>query len=149
MRKDKPTGREIAEKARNIRLDKDNSVRGMKGGKSVEFTGVKLNPLASMDELEEGQVIGVLETEIEGDETGLPVGKYNMFITKENGDWHIYAESGGEVAGKAIRVSVKRHSWGDKEVDKPRFEEEGWCLFSICLISVWGFCLLEVGVFCF
>ena len=49
--------------------------------------------------MEDGQVIGVLETEAQGDETSLPPGKCNLFLAKEGNDCHTYAESGGRIVG--------------------------------------------------
>ena len=149
MRKEKPTGKEIAEKAQKIKLDKEKFVHGKKDGKGIKFTGTELPPLNSTEELEEGQVIGVLENEVEGDETGLPPGKYNLFLANVGGNWKVYAESGGEIKKEAARVKVEYHQWGKHKKEKPRFEPEGWCLFNVCLVSVWIFCLVSVGVLCF
>ena len=149
MRKEKPTGKEIAEKAKKIKLDKEKFVHGKKNGKSVKFTGAELPTLNSEEELEEGQVIGVLENELEGDETGLPPGKYNLFLANVEGNWKVYAESGGEIKKEAARVKVEYHQWGKQKKEMPRFEPEGWCLFNVCLVSVWIFCLVSVGVLCF
>ncbi|MCK4239580.1 MAG: hypothetical protein KAX33_10685, partial [Candidatus Lokiarchaeota archaeon] len=105
MRKEKPTGREIAERSKAIKLDKDRFVDAEKKGKKIKFTPTKLPPLKSLDELEEGQVIGVLENELEGDETDLTAGKHNIFIANVNGEWHGFAETGGKITAEAARVS--------------------------------------------
>jgi len=149
MRKEKPKGEEIAQKAKNIKLDKEKSVQGKKHGKNVKFTQSELPPLNSMEELEEGQIIGVVENEIEGNETGLPIGKHNLFLCNVNGNWKVYAESGGKITAEAVRVKVERHHWGECKAEKPNFNPEGWCLINICLVYVWIFCVVSVGFICF
>ena len=143
-----PSGREIAEKAKSAKLRPDRVIHGQKNGKNVTFTAADLRNLKSPKELESGQVIGVLETETEGDESGLPPGKYNLYLKKMGNEWKVYAESGGTVVGQAARVEVKTHGKPASEV-VPGFKPEGWCLISICLIDCWFFCCLEVGFICF
>lgn len=149
MRKEKPKGEEIAEKARKIKLDKEKSVQGQKQGKNVKFTQTELPPPTSMEELEEGQIIGVLENEIEGDETDLPVGKHNLFLCNVNGNWKVYAESNGKVTAEAARVKVERHYWGERKVKKPDFNPEGFCIFNFCILGWYGICLISIGFICF
>jgi hypothetical protein len=143
-----PSGREIAEKAKSVTLHREPVIHGKKDGKNVKFTKADLGHLKSPQEVESGQVIGVLETEIEGDESGLPPGKYNLYLKKVGGEWKVYAESGGKVVGQAARVEVKTHGKPSGEVI-PRFEPEGWCLFNICIVDCWIFCCVEVGIVCF
>lgn len=149
MRKEKPTGREIAERSKAIKLDKDRFVDAEKKGKKIKFTPTKLPPLKSLDELEEGQVIGVLENELEGDETDLTAGKHNIFIANVNGEWHGFAETGGKITAEAAYVSIERYHWGERKVKKPAFKLEGWCLINICLVSLGPFCLVSIGFICF
>lgn len=149
MRKEKPTGREISEKAKQLRLRDKDIVEGTKTGKRVKFTPGSLDHLKNLDELEDGQIIGVLENEIEGPETGLPPGKYNAFLTKMDGKWHVFTEAGGEIKAEAAKVEVKFHKVDERKESKGRFYPEGWCI-GICLISVFFglICLVEVQ-FCF
>ncbi len=149
MRKQKPEGEEIAQKAKKIKLDKNKFVHGKKKGKSVKFTGTEFPPLSSLEELEEGQVIGVLENEVEGDETDLPVGKHNLFLCNVNGNWKVYAESNGKITAEAARVKVERHYWGERKVEKPGFNPEGFCLINFCILGYWGICLISIGFICF
>src|SRR5438874_5392682 len=74
-RKDKPSGPEIAQKARTAVLDSENSTTGEKNGKKIKLIPANLPQGKSEAELEDGQVIGVLETEAQGDETSLPPGR--------------------------------------------------------------------------
>lgn len=149
MRAKPPTGSEMAAAARSGRLAKTKSVVGKKKGKSVRFTGAVLRRLQSVEQLEDGQFIGLLETETEGDESGLPPGKYNLHLASVNGRWRVFAEAEGKVAGEAVRVKVEKHGWGERKAGPPKFREQGWCLVDICLISVWGFCVLRIQLCCF
>lgn len=147
MRKEKPTGRDIAEKAKKTKLIKDKFIEAEKKGKKVKFTPAEIPPLQSFEELEDGQVIGLLENDLEGDETKLPKGKHNLFLSKVNDEWGIYAEEDGEIKAEAIRVSLNHHKLGEHESGRPEFHPEGWCI-GVCIVSFWGFCLLEL-LFCF
>jgi len=149
MRTRPPTGAEIAAAATKGRLEKRKSVTGHKNGKRVHFTGAAFDSMESIEDLETGQFVGVLETEAAGDESGLPPGTYNLHLARVEGKWRLFAEADGEVAGEAVRVEVERHPWGEHKAGPPRFREEGWCLVDICLISFWGFCLVGIRFGCF
>ena len=121
-RADKPTGAEIALKARSARLDRANAGKGEFQGKPITFTPALLAPRA---DLAGGQVIGVLENEVTGDETGLPPGKYNVFAARLEDGWHVYAEANGEVVREALRVELVRRP-GQAAEKKPRIRAKGW-----------------------
>src|SRR5438552_237046 len=59
-RKDKPTGDEIAAKAKAGKLQNENTTVG----ENCKLTPADLTHLGSMTDLEDGQFIGVLETDI-------------------------------------------------------------------------------------
>lgn len=141
MRTTKPSGREVAEKARGVRLDKNRSFSGVKNGKNVKFTPANIDHIKTLEEFEEGQVVGVLENDLEGDESNLPVGKYNVFLANVNGEWHAYAESGGNVAAEAARVEVSQYKIGEGKSTRSTFNPNGWCC-CWCLLSWWGRCYL-------
>ncbi len=137
-RKEKPTGKEIADKAKAAKLDNANATVGEKGAKKIKLTPADLSQVKSQAEFEDGQVLGVLETEATGDETPLSPGKYNLCLAKVGNDWHIYAESGGNVAAEALRVRVEaaREKPASK---KPEFHPQGWCwgFWYICGWNIW------------
>jgi uncharacterized protein YjdB len=119
---DKPTGAEIALKARTARLDRVNVGKGEFQGKPITFTPALLPPRAN---LVGGQIIGILENEVAGDETGLPPGKYNVYAVRLEDGWHVYAESGGEIAREALRVELVRRP-GQPAEKLPRIRPKGW-----------------------
>jgi hypothetical protein len=128
--KGKGRGKEIADKAKGAKLNKGREATAKKDGKRVTFTPADLGKLKSEKDLEGGQVVGHLDTELPGDESGLPPGKYNLLLAKEGGKWVVHAESGGQVAGTAKDVKVDKHGVGKgqkgKRPDKPKFGEKGW-----------------------
>jgi uncharacterized protein YjdB len=121
-RADKPSGAEIAMKARAARLDRANAGTGQFQGKRIAFTPALLDPRA---DLSAGQIIGTLENDVEGDETGLPAGRYNVFAAQLADGWHVYAESGGEIVREALRVTVTQRPGAPTE-KKPRIRPVGW-----------------------
>jgi len=146
MRKEKPSGREIADMAKKTRTRTD-VVLGKKDGKNVKFTPAELEHLKDLDEFEDGQVIGILENELEGDETNLPQGKHNVFLSKVDGNWKAYAEAGGEISTEAARVEVSYHRLDERRSSQGKFHPEGWC-FTICLIPFFWKCILSARI-CF
>jgi hypothetical protein len=149
MRKEKPTGKEIKEKSKKSKLDKKDTVEEKKEGKKVKFTPNKLE-LESMEMLEEGHIVGVLEHEFGEKEGTLPPGKYNIYVAKVNGEWQGFAESDGKIKAEASKVNVKKHHYGDCKVKKPEFEFESICT-TVCVVPIcllpWPFpcwCLVEV-----
>ena len=125
MPRDKaPTGKEISDKARAGSLDTTKRSTGEKAGKKSTLTPAHLGHVKKIEDLEDGQFIGVLDTEIAGDRANLPPGKYNMFIAKVGGDWQVHFESGGDIVAEAASVVERKDT--PKEM-KPRFREGSFC----------------------
>jgi hypothetical protein len=117
-----PSGAEIASAARAAALDPGNAVTATILGKRFGFTpsGVAQRSGNGLE-----MFVGVLENGAAGDETGLPPGRYNILLAQVAGEWKGYAESGGQVAGKAVRTSVGAATTGRM---RPTFKEKGWCI---------------------
>ena len=79
--------------------------------------------------LEDGAIIGVLENGAEGDETGLPPGKYHLYTARVNGQWKTYAESGGHIVRDALRTAVTQA----ERPARPAFRTKGWCIIVTLL----------------
>jgi hypothetical protein len=124
-----PSGKQIAEKAKATAFDRANSTTGEVGGKKVKLVPADLTKGKKKTDIEgamkEGQVIGLLETEAEGDETGLPPGEYHLFAIDEGGEIKVYAERDGKVVKEAVRVKKSKR---DNPSKKPRFQGKGWCI---------------------
>ena len=137
-RKDKPTGKEIAKKAKSTKFASGNSATATKGGKRVTATPADLSHVKG-EELEQGQVIGLLETEVDKETAGLPPGRYHVFMAKVGDRWQVLAESGGVVAAEAQDVEFERLPPGRKP-DKPKIKFGSlWVRFCIC-IDDWCWC---------
>ena len=130
MRKDKPKAKEIIEKSKKMILMKDKAYETELKGKKMKFTPAEVDKKKTIEELEEGVVIGVLENELPGDETNLPAGKHNIFATKINDKWYTFAESNGQVyeAAKTKSTILSADEIPDK---KMKFSEDGWLYCGI------------------
>lgn len=147
MRQKKPTGQEIFDKSKDSKLDSEYSFEAEREGKKVKFTPVKMPAINSLEELEDGRIIGVLENELEAEK--LPKGKYNIFVAKVNENWEGYLETDGKIVTEAHKVSMRRHYFGERKVKKPKFKfiEGSWTLcFRICIVSILFWCIVSVKI---
>ena len=119
-----PNGSEIATAARATRLDTGSAATATMFGKPFKFTPAQLQSKADKPDDGKGDFLGVLENGAVGDETGLPPGKYNLFIANVNGQFKGYAEANGQIVKEAIRASSTPATEGVK--GRPQFIEKGW-----------------------
>lgn len=142
-RKDKPGGSEIARKAKHVKLDHPREASAQKDGKRVTLIPARLEGV-SEEELENGQVIAVLETELDEEDAGLPPGRYNQFLARVGGEWQVLAESGGTVVAEGRDVRFEKMPPG-RTPDRPRVELGSiwiWvciCLDDLCWCASWRF----------
>jgi hypothetical protein len=121
-----PAGSYISERAKRADFDDDRAVAFEHEGKKITFTPARVTE--DLDDAAQGHVVGILETEAEGGETGLPAGRYTIFAKNVGGEWEAFAEVDGSVAKQALQVTADDAKDGGKE-RKPRFStsEGGWC----------------------
>ena len=119
-----PNGSEIAAAARAARLDTANAATATMFGKPFKFTAAEVLTKAEPTAEGKGQFLGVLENGAIGDETGLPPGKYNLFVANVNGQLKGYAEANGQIVKEAIRVTSHEGAKG-----RPQFNEKGWAVY--------------------
>jgi hypothetical protein len=121
-----PAGTYIAERLKDADLDGRGAVTYEHEGKKITFTPARVTE--SLEEAAQGHVLGVLETELDGGETGLPAGRYTIFAKSVGGEWEAFAELDGTVAKQALRVTANDVK-GDGKPPKPEFStsEGGWC----------------------
>jgi len=136
-RTEAPSGKEISDKAKAAKHDIANAVTATKGDKKIKFTPADFGHIKSITELEDGQFIGELETEVEGDKAGLPPGKYNALLTKIGSDWHVYAESGGQVVAEAISVVERKDT---PHHMKPQYSEGSFCWWVWLVVTGFQWC---------
>jgi hypothetical protein len=122
-----PPGTYIADRLKDARLDEDRAITAEHEGRKITFIPARATD--NHDDAAQGQVLGILETEIEGGETGLPVGRYTIFAKSVGGEWEAFAEVDGAVAKQALRVTAAEVEGDDAKPAKPKFEasEGGWC----------------------
>ena len=131
-----PTGKEIASIAKKYRELKQYKKTDVLNTKKMSFTPVELIDSAKVGS---GFLLGVLENEIPGGETGLPPGRYNLYFHEINGKPQVYAEANGVIVKQASRVSVDKSK--DQNDKKPKitfmpgdgykttFVQFGWYLY--------------------
>jgi len=119
-----PNGSEIAAAARAARLDTGNGATATMFGKPFKFTPAVVKTKADKPDDGKGEFLGVLENGAIGDETGLPPGKYNLYMANVNGQIKGYAEANGQIVKEAIRASSTPAPEGAK--GRPQFNEKGW-----------------------
>jgi hypothetical protein len=132
-----PTGTDISHKAAAGRLDAASSVTGVTRGKNVTLTPAHLDHVTSMQDLEQGQFVGVLNAEIAGSKSGLPAGQHNLFLAKVGDDWHVYAESAGTVVAEAASVTERSDTPPGM---KPRFSEGSFCWWVWLVFTGFQWC---------
>ena len=137
-----PTGSEIAAAARAARLDTANVATATMFGKPFKFTPAQLPAKADKPDDGKGDFLGVLENGAVGDETGLPPGKYNLFVADVNGQLKGYAEANGRIVKEAIRVSSAPGAKG-----RPQFIEKGWSV-RVYVCSAWAWFDGDVSLSC-
>jgi hypothetical protein len=121
-----PAASYVAARLLSAEIDESRAVTHEQDGQKITFTPAR--PTDDQDEAAQGYILGVLETDLEGGETGLPPGRYTIFAKNVGGEWEAFAEADRAIAKQALRVTAD-----DVESDKsqkPRFsvtEEGGWC----------------------
>jgi hypothetical protein len=123
-----PPGAYIAERLKSADLDDDRALTQEHDGRKISFTPARVTE--SLEEAAQGHILGVLETEAEGGETGLPAGRYTIFAKSVGGEWEAFAEVDGVVVKQAIQVTAEdTDEAGGKRPAKPQFStsEGGWC----------------------
>jgi hypothetical protein len=133
-----PSGTEIAAAARATKLDSTNVGTATMFSKPFTFTPSE----DGAGNLEQGVFLGVLENGGAGDETGLPPGRYNLFVASVAGRWRAYAEAKGQVVREAAKTTVTSTGRGGQV--RPRFLEKGWqairriCTPAACyVVTTW------------
>ena len=120
-----PTGSEIAAASKAAQLDVGNVGTATIAGKAFKMTPVTKASQPANEDDGRGRFAGVLENGAPGDETGLPAGKYNLFVANVSGQWRVFAEANGQIVREGRRTT-RTTSNGPSE--KPQFREKGWCV---------------------
>jgi hypothetical protein len=121
-----PPASYVAARLLAAEIDEGRAVTHEQDEKKITFTPAR--PTDDQDEAAQGYILGILETDLDGGETGLPAGRYTIFAKNVGGEWEAFAEADRAIAKQALRVTADD---AESEKDrKPRFsvtEEGGWC----------------------
>jgi hypothetical protein len=123
-RKVAPTGQEIASHFAAAKLDNEKATTTKIQGKDITVVPAS----SGKDKPGVGEAIALLETQLTGDETTLPPGKYNLFLAKVGTRWRCYAEANGRIVAQAASVSVVNEEGPEKPVISPK----GWTIRMTC-----------------
>src|SRR5687767_2628592 len=84
----RPAGREIRREAEQVTFEKSRTIQKKygKGDDVIRFTPVNVNGL-KMSDFVRGTVVGLLDIDRKGEGTGLPPGKYHVYVKRIKGDW--------------------------------------------------------------
>jgi hypothetical protein len=128
----RPAGREIRRDAEQVSYDKSRMIQKKygKGDDVIRFTPVIIGGL-KMRDFSRGTVIGMLDIDRKGEGTGLPAGKYHVYVKQIRGDWATFYEKDGNIVKDAVGVHF--YEEGQRE---PKFKDDGECV----LYSHWEFC---------
>ena len=128
----RPSGNEIADEAGKANLQKDRAVekRYGRGSDVVRFVPAHIGG-KTMEDYARGAVVGLLDIDRKGAETGLPAGKYHVYVKQIKGSWDAFYEKDGHIVKDAVGVH-----FDDKGHPEPKFKDNGDCV----LYSHWEFC---------
>jgi hypothetical protein len=125
-----PSPSYVAARLLAAEMDDDEAVTREHEGRKIRFIPARVS--TDRDDASQGHILGTLDTELEGAETGLPPGRYTIFAKNVGGEWEAFAEADRAIAKQALRVTADdaepAADWDG--VVKPKFsvtEEGGWC----------------------
>src|SRR5213075_3178829 len=101
----RPSGTEIADEAGKANFEKNRAIEKKygKGTDVVRFVPAHIGGL-KMEDYARGAVVGILDIDRKGDQTGLPAGKYHVFVKQIKGDWDAFYEKDGHITKDAVGV---------------------------------------------
>ena len=127
----RPSGNEIQQEADKARFEKERAVeKKYKNGDVVRYVPARLGG-QYMGDFAKGAIVGLLDIDRKGDLTGLPAGKYHVYIKQIKGDWDAFYEKDGRIVKDAVGVH-----FNEKGQPEPKFKDGGDCV----LYSHWEFC---------
>jgi len=128
---DRPSGREIAAEAAKAKFEKNRAIeKKYKNGDVIRFIPADRDK-ETVGDFARGAIIGFLDIDRKGEATGLPAGKYHVYVKQVKGDWMSFYERDAKIVKDA--VGVKYVEEGHRE---PKFKDD----FDCVVYSHWEFC---------
>ncbi len=104
---ERPSSKEISEKARGAELDPANSATAEYNGKRFTFTPARQAPGLKMADIENGVIAGAVDNGFS--DITLPEGRYQVYVAKINNQWRAYAvQPDGTIIAEAKSVMEDR-----------------------------------------
>ena len=127
----RPSGRDIADEADKAKFEKGHAVeKKYKNGDIIRFIPVDRSK-DTVGDFARGAIVGLLDIDRKGDQTGLPAGKYHVYVKMVKNDWEAFYEKDGHIVKDAVGVHYVEN--GESE---PKFKDGGDCV----LFAHWEFC---------
>ena len=127
----RPSGNEIADEAGKAKFEKGRAVeKKYKNGDIVRFIPAD-RAKQTVGDYARGAVVGILDIDRKGEQTGLPAGKYHVYVKQVKNDWDAFYEKDGHIVKDAVGVHYVEN--GESE---PKFKDAGECV----LYLHWEFC---------
>jgi len=129
----RPSGGDIANEAGKAKFEKGRAVeKKYKNGDIIRFVPVETNKNSdTVSDFAKGAVLGILDIDRKGDQTGLPAGKYHVYVKQVKNDWMSFYEKDGHIVKDAVGVRYL-----DPGEPEPKFKDGGDCV----VYRHWEFC---------
>jgi hypothetical protein len=128
----RPSGSDIADEAAKAKFEKGRAIeKKYKNGDIVRFVPADRGKNDSVGDFARGAVLGILDIDRKGDQTGLPAGKYHVYVKQVKNDWMSFYEKDGHIVKDAVGVHYL-----DPGSPEPKFKDGGDCVNYMH----WEFC---------
>src|SRR5436853_2608007 len=129
----RPSGNDIADEAGRAKFDKGRAVeKKYKNGDIIRFVPVERSKSSdTVSDFAQGAVLGILDIDRKGDQTGLPAGKYHVYVKQVKNDWMSFYEKDGHIVKDAVGVHYL-----DPGESEPKCKDNGDCV----VYRHWEFC---------
>src|SRR4051812_42243331 len=128
----RPSGSDIANEAGKAKFEKNRAVeKKYKNGDTIRFIPADPGKNDTVPDFARGAVLGILDIDRKGEQTGLPAGKYHVYVKLVKKDWMSFYERDGHIVKDA--VGVRYLSPASPE---PKFKDDAECVAYMH----WEFC---------
>ena len=128
----RPSGNDIADEAGKAKFDKGHAIeKKYKNGDIIKFVPADRGNNDTVADFARGAVLGILDIDRKGDYTGLPAGKYHVYVKQVKNDWMSFYERDGHIVKDAVGVHYL-----DPGQPEPKFKDNGDCV----VFRHWEFC---------
>ncbi|SRR5258705_14012967 len=128
----RPSGSDIADEAGKAKFDNGRAVeKKYKNGDIIRFIPTPRGKNDTVPEYARGAVLGILDIDRKGEQTGLPAGKYHVYVKLVKSDWMSFYEKDGHIVKDAVGV----HYLTPASLE-PKFKDNGDCVAYLH----WEFC---------